>query len=331
MADKKKKYELEIMIAGGTDRSLEASIRRARKEIDHLEKNAGLSAQKIGDSFGGMSVKGINSLAKVSDHAFDAMVKGSKSAALGITAALGAATMTGMGFESQMSTVQAISQASEADMRKLTSLAKEMGETTQFTAEEAGQGLEYMASAGWTTQQMLDGLPGVMYLAAASGEGLALSSEIVTGTLTAFGKNASEAARFADVLAQAAAASNTDVAGLGGTLEYVAPVAGALKYSYEDVAIAAGLMANANIKGEKAGTALRAALTNLAKPTEQMQGYMDDLSLSLTDSNGNIVSLRELLGDAREGFAKLSEAQKAEYAAGIAGIACNRQCFSGRF
>ena len=142
MADKKKKYELEIMIAGGTDRSLEASIRRARKEIDHLEKNAGLSAQKIGDSFGGMSVKGINSLAKVSDHAFDAMVKGSKSAALGITAALGAATMTGMGFESQMSTVQAISQASEADMRKLTSLAKEMGETTQFTAEEAGQGLE---------------------------------------------------------------------------------------------------------------------------------------------------------------------------------------------
>lgn len=319
MADKKKKYELEIMIAGGTDRSLEASIRRARKEIDHLEKNAGLSAQKIGDSFGGMSVKGINSLAKVSDHAFDAMVKGSKSAALGITAALGAATMTGMGFESQMSTVQAISQASEADMRKLTSLAKEMGETTQFTAEEAGQGLEYMASAGWTTQQMLDGLPGVMYLAAASGEGLALSSEIVTGALTAFGKNASEAARFADVLAQAAAASNTDVAGLGGTLEYVAPVAGALKYSYEDVAIAAGLMANANIKGEKAGTALRAALTNLAKPTEQMQGYMDDLSLSLTDSNGNIVSLRELLGDAREGFAKLSEAQKAEYAAGIAG------------
>lgn len=319
MAGKKSKYELEIMIAGETDRSLGASIKRARKEIDSLEKYAGLSAQKIGDSFGGMSVKGIDSLGKVADRVFGTVVKGSQMAAAGTAGLLGASTMLGMGFESQMSTVQAISQASGSDMQRLTALAKKMGETTQFTAEEAGQGLEYMASAGWTTQQMLDGLPGVMYLAAASGEDLALSSEIVTGALTAFGKGADEAVRFADVLAEAAAASNTDVAGLGGTLEYVAPVAGALKYSYEDVAIAAGLMANANIKGEKAGTALRATLTNLAKPTNQMQGYMDALSLSLTDSNGKILSLRELLGDAREGFSKLSEAQKAEYAAGIAG------------
>lgn len=319
MAGKKSKYELEIMIAGETDRSLGASIKRARKEIDSLEKYAGLSAQKIGDSFGGMSVKGIDSLGKVADRVFGTVVKGSQMAAAGTAGLLGASTMLGMGFESQMSTVQAISQASGSDMQRLTALAKKMGETTQFTAEEAGQGLEYMASAGWTTQQMLDGLPGVMYLAAASGEDLALSSEIVTGALTAFGKGADEAVRFADVLAEAAAASNTDVAGLGGTLEYVAPVAGVLKYSYEDVAIAAGLMANANIKGEKAGTALRVTLTNLAKPTNQMQGYMDALSLSLTDSNGKILSLRELLGDAREGFSKLSEAQKAEYAAGIAG------------
>lgn len=317
MADKKSRYELEIMIAGGTDRSLEASIKKARKELNSLERSAGLAG--AGETFGGMSVKGINSLGKLSDQVFGSVVKGSKMAAAGVAGLLSASAVTGMGFESQMSTVQAIAQASESDMQKLTDLAKEMGETTQFTAEEAGQGLEYMASAGWTTQQMLDGLPGIMYLAAASGEDLALSSEIVTGALTAFGKGAGEASRFADVLAQAAAASNTDVAGLGGTLEYVAPVAGSLKYSYEDVAIAAGLMANANIKGEKAGTALRATLTNLAKPTEQMQGYMDELSLSLTDSNGKILSLRELLGDAREGFSKLSEAEKAEYAAGIAG------------
>ena len=148
MAGKKSKYELEIMIAGETDRSLGASIKRARKEIDSLEKYAGLSAQKIGDSFGGMSVKGIDSLGKVADRVFGTVVKGSQMAAAGTAGLLGASTMLGMGFESQMSTVQAISQASGSDMQRLTALAKKMGETTQFTAEEAGQGLEYMASAG---------------------------------------------------------------------------------------------------------------------------------------------------------------------------------------
>ena len=319
MASGKKNYELEIVISGGTDASLGSSIQKARKEIDRLERQAKLSSESLSESFFGMDTKGVDALGKASDRVFGAMLKGGTAAAGGFAAILGASAGVGMGFESQMSTVQAIAQASERDIERLTEKAEEMGRTTQFTAEEAGQGLEYMASAGWSTQQMLDGLPGVMYLAASSGEGLALSADIVTGTLTAFGREAGEAARLADVLAMTSAATNTDVAGLGNAMEYVAPVAGALGYSFEDVSIAVGMMSNANIKGEKAGTALRTMLTNLAKPTAQMQSYMDKLNLSMTDMNGEMIPLRELLTDIRNGFSGLTEAERAEYAAGIAG------------
>lgn len=315
----KKNYELEIMISGGTDSSLASSIKKARKEIDSLERSAHLSAKGMDDAFGGMSVKGIDALGGMSDKVFGAMIKGGAAAAAGLAAGLTAATSVGMGFESQMSTVQAISQASEADMRKLTALAKEMGETTQFSAEEAGKGLEYMAMASWKTQDMIGGLPGIMYLAAASGEDLGSVSDIVTDAMTAFGMQANEAGHFADVLAQASASSNTNVSMMGETFQYVAPVAGAYGYLIEDVAIATGLMANAGIKGQKAGTAMRTMLTNLAKPTKQMQGYMDDLKISLTDGNKEMKSFRVLLGEMRTAFAGLTEAKKAEYAAGIAG------------
>lgn len=319
MESGKKNYELEIMISGGTDASLSSSIRKARKELDGLEKQAGLSAKGIGDSFGGMSVKGIDALGSAADRVFGAIVSGGKAAAAGITAALGASAAVGMRFEAQMGTVSAISQASAEDMEKLTSLAKEMGETTQFTAEEAGRGLEYMAMAGWKTQDMLNGLPGVMYLAAASGEELGTVSDIVTDAMTAFGMNAGESARFADVLAQASASSNTNVAMMGETFQYIAPVAGAFGYTIEDVAVATGLMASAGIKGQKAGTAMRAMLTNLAKPTKQVQGYMSALSISLTDTQGNMKPFRKQMEELRGAFAGLTEAQRAEYAAGIAG------------
>ena len=170
-----------------------------------------------------------------------------------------------------MSTVQAISQASSSEMKQLKEVAAEMGRTTKFSATEAGQGLEYMAMAGWKTQEMVSGLPGIMYLAAASGEELGTVSDIVTDAMTAFGLQADQSARFADVLAQASSSSNTNVAMMGATFQYVAPVAGSFGYTIEDVATATGLMANAGIKGEKAGTAMRTMLTNLAKPTKQMR------------------------------------------------------------
>ena len=245
-----------------------------------------------------------------------------KVAALGV-AAVGAfaafSVKTGMDFEAQMSKVQAISGATATEVEALTAKAKEMGATTKFSATESAQALEYMAMAGWKTDQMIGGLPGIMNLAAASGEDLAEISDIVTDALTAFGLKASDSAHFADVLAKASSSSNTNVSLMGNTFQYVAPVAGALGYSIEDTAVAIGLMANAGIKGEKAGTALRGALTNLAKPSDTVAAYMDALNVSLTDAQGNVKPLSALMVDLRQKFAGLTDAQKAEYAAGIAG------------
>lgn len=319
VAGKKGKYELEIMIAGTTDKSLEAAIKKARGELSRLERSAGLSSKAVSDSFGGMSIRGIDNLAAISDKAFAGIKIAAGATAAGITAVLGASIAAGSGFEAQMSTVRAISGASEKDMERLTDIAEEMGRTTKFSATESGKGLEYMAMAGWKTEDMLNGLPGIMNLAAASGEELGRVSDIVTDAMTAFGMQANESARFADVLAQASASSNTNVAMMGETFQYVAPIAGSFGYTIEDVALATGLMANSGIKGEKAGTALRGMLTNLAKPTKQMRGYMEELKISLTDSIGEMKPFRDLLGELKIGFSGLTEAQKAEYAAGIAG------------
>lgn len=252
-----------------------------------------------------------------------------KVAALG-TAAVGAfgafAIKSGMDFEAQMSKVEALVtagsddiQVNAANMQRLTDAAKQMGATTKFSATESAQALEYMAMAGWKTDQMVSGLPGIIYLAAASGEELGAVSDIVTDALTGFKLKASDAAHFADVLATAASNSNTNVALMGETFKYAAPVAGSLGYSIEDTAVAIGVMANAGIKGEQAGTALRGILTNLAKPSDQVAGYMDALGISLTDTSGNVKPLSTLMADLREKFSGLTAAQQAEYAAGIAG------------
>lgn len=225
----------------------------------------------------------------------------------------------GADFEAGMSEVQAIARASASDMELLKEKAKEMGAETKFSATESAAAFKYMAQAGWNTEDMLNGISGVMSLAAASGEDLALTADIVTDSLTAFGLEAKDAAHFSDVLAMTANATNTDVANLGYTFKYVAPVAGALGYSIEDMSVAIGLMANSGIKAETAGTALRTTLTNLAKPTQQMTGYMEELGISLTDAQGNVKPFNEVMVDLREGFKGLTEAQKAEYAAGIAG------------
>ncbi len=243
-----------------------------------------------------------------------ALIAGAALAGLGL-----ASTKVGMDFEEQMSKVESISGASAEEMIGLENAAKQMGATTKFSASESGQALEYMAMAGWKSQQMIDGLPGIMNLAAASGEELGLVSDIVTDSLTAFGLQASDSAHFADVLAQASAASNTSVAMMGDTFRYAAPVAGALGYSIEDMSVAIGLMANAGIKGEMAGTSLRGMLTNLAKPTAQTGKYIEALGLSMTDAAGEVKPMSALLAELREKFAGLTEAQKAEYAAGIAG------------
>lgn len=171
----------------------------------------------------------------------------------------------------------------------------------------------------WKTDEMLGGLEGIMNLAAASGEELAATSDIITDALTAFGMSASESGHFADVLAVASSNANTNVGMMGETFKYVAPVAGALGYSAEDTALAIGLMANSGIKASQAGTALRSIMSRLAKPTDEVESAMKKLGISLTDSNGNMKSLNEVMRDLRKGFSGLSEAQAAQMAAALGG------------
>lgn len=230
-----------------------------------------------------------------------------------------AAVKIGMSFESQMSKVQAISGATGDELSALTEKAKEMGETTKFSATESAQALEYMAMAGWKTEDMLGGIEGVMNLAAASGEDLATTADIVTDALTAFGMSASESGHFADVLAVASSNANTNVSMMGETFKYVAPVAGALGYSAEDTALAIGLMANSGIKAGQAGTALRAIMSRMAKPTDEVEAAMQRLGISLTDSQGNMKSLNDMLKDLRDGFSGLTEAEAAQMAAALGG------------
>lgn len=222
-------------------------------------------------------------------------------------------------FEQQMSAVGAISGAVGEDFEALTKKAMQMGADTKFSAKEAADALMYMGMAGWNTQEMLNGLEGTMYLAAASNEDLGLVSDIVTDSMSAFGLKAEQAGHFADVLAATATKSNTDVAKMGYTFKYVAPLAGALGYTIEDASIAIGTMADSGIKGEQAGTALRSLLTRMASPTKQSAAAMSQLGVSLTDASGNIKPFRVVLEDLRKSFAGLSKDQQAQYASMLSG------------
>ena len=222
-------------------------------------------------------------------------------------------------FEKGMSTVQSISGATGTDLEMLSKKAKEMGLKTKYSASESAEAFKYMAMAGWKAGEMADGIEGVMYLAGATGEDLAGTSDIVTDALTAFGMQAKDTNKFVDVLAQTANKSNTSVSMLGESFKYVAPVAGALKFNAQDVSTALGLMANSGIKASSAGTALRSLFTRMAKPTKESQTAMDALGISLTDSQGNMKSLDTIMRETRKSFAGLTESQKAQYAAALAG------------
>lgn len=222
-------------------------------------------------------------------------------------------------FESMMSQVKAISGATGQAFDDLTAKAQEMGATTKFTATESAEAFNYMAMAGWKPQQMIDGISGIMSLAAASGEDLGTTSDIVTDALTAFGMTASESGHFADVLAQASANANTNVSMLGESFKYVAPVAGAMKYSIEDTSLALGLMASANVKGSMSGTALKTSIANMVKPTNDMAEAMDKYGISVTDGEGNLKSLKGVIDNIRGSLGGLSRDEQTAVASTIWG------------
>lgn len=262
---------------------------------------------------------GVDKITSIAKTGLKSAVGAISAVSAALTAAGGYAIKVGSDFEAGMSEVSAISGATSEDLEALTAKAKEMGAITKFSATESAEAFKYMAMAGWKTEDMLGGIEGIMNLAAASGEDLATVSDICTDALTAFGLQAGDSAHFADVLAKAASNSNTNVGMMGYTFKYVAPIAGAMKYSIEDTAVAIGLMANAGIKGEQAGTSLRAMLTRLVKPTDESAAAMEKLGITATNSDGSMKPLSETIGDLRTAFAGLTDSEKAEYAANIAG------------
>lgn len=222
-------------------------------------------------------------------------------------------------FQESMSTVEALSGAAGNEMEILTAKAKEMGATTKFTAQEASQAMQYMSMAGWDASAMTAGLGGVMQLAAASGEELGTVSDIVTDALTAFGMTANDTNRFVDILAATATKSNTNVSMLGESFKYAAPLCGTLGYSAQDAAVALGLMANSGIKSSQAGTTLKTALANLSAPTEKQAAVMDDLNISMTNTDGTMKTMMDLTKNLRSAFSGLSEAEQASAASTIFG------------
>lgn len=234
--------------------------------------------------------------------------------------ALGTASVkTAADFESSMSKVAAVSGASGKELEDLTKKAREMGSKTKFSASEAAEAMNYMAMAGWKTEDMLSGIEGVMNLAAASGEDLATTSDIVTDALTAFGLSAQDSGHFADVLAAASSNANTNVSMMGETFKYCAPIAGALGFSVEDTAEAIGLMANAGIKSTQAGTSLRTIMTNLSGEVKICGENIGEVTVATTNADGSMRDLSDILADCRTAFSGLSESEKAAAAESLVG------------
>ena len=238
----------------------------------------------------------------------------------GAVTALGtAAVKTAADFDTAMSQVAAVSGATGSDLDALREKAREMGSKTKFSASEAAEAMNYMAMAGWKTGDMLDGIEGIMNLAAASGEDLATTSDIVTDALTALGLSAADSGHFADILAAASSNANTNVSMMGETFKYCAPVAGALGFSAEDTAEAIGLMANAGIKSSQAGTAMRTMLTNLTGEVTFAGESFGELTIQTTNADGSMRSLGDILADCRVAFSQMSESEKAANAEALVG------------
>lgn len=293
--------------------ALQREIVETEQELRRLQQEAATTNTALAkiDEIGGKMENVGNSIA------------GAGKKMMGVTTVVGglgvAAVKTAADFDSAMSQVAAVSGATGDDLQKLRDKAREMGEKTKFSASEAAEAMNYMAMAGWKTGDMLGGIDGIMNLAAASGEDLATTSDIVTDALTALGMSASDSAHFADILAAASSNANTNVSMMGETFKYCAPVAGALGFSAEDTAEAIGLMANAGIKSSQAGTTMRTMLTNLTGEVTFVGDAFGELTVQTTNTDGSMRSLGDILKDCRGAFSQMSESEKAANAEALVG------------
>ena len=293
--------------------ALQREIIETEQRLRSLEEQANQSAtalQKIGATGEKLQTVG-NKISSVGQKLLPVT---------GVVTGLGtAAVKTAADFDSAMSRVAAVSGATGSDFDSLRDKAREMGAKTKFSATEAADAMNYMAMAGWKTEDMLSGIEGVMYLAAASGEDLATTSDIVTDALTAFGLTATDSGHFADVLAAASSNANTNVSMMGETFKYCAPVAGALGFSVEDTAEAIGLMGNAGIKASQAGTSMRSIMTNLTGDVKLSGAAIGDVTIATTNADGSMRSLSAILADCRVAFGGMTEAEKANNAEALVG------------
>lgn len=311
MSTKGKEYKLAIRIAGIIDKSFTTSLAATNTSLRS-------TLTSVNNDFL-MLDKGFNKIATFGKRCFKTIATAAGVAAVAIGAAAVAAVKVGSEFEAQMSTVQTISGATSDEMVLLSNKARELAESSVFSAKEVGNAMEYMGMAGWKTEQILAGICGVLDLAAASGEDFSLVSDIVTDDLTAFNMTADETQRMVDVMAQAAMNSNTNVAMMGDTFKYAGAVAGAMGYQIEDIAIATGLMASSGVKASMAGTTLRNIITRMAKPTKESSEAMKALGLSLEKGDGTMYSFLEIMEKLRSSMKGMSATQKAYYAAELGG------------
>ena len=293
--------------------ALQREIIETERNLRDLERQADQSAvalQKIAAT--GEKLKTVGSA-----------IEGVGQKLMPVTAAVGgiatAAVKVASDFDSAMSQVAAVSGATGKELEALRDKAREMGSRTKFSASEAAEAMNYMAMAGWKTSDMLSGIEGIMNLAAASGEDLATTSDIVTDALTALGLSAEDSGHFADILAAASSNANTNVSMMGETFKYCAPVAGALGFTAEDTAEAIGLMANAGIKSSQAGTAMRSMMTNLTGEVKFVGDAFGELTIQTTNTDGSMRSLGDILTDCRTAFAQMSESEKAANAEALVG------------
>jgi len=299
--------EAGVDTADLSGKSAELSARL--KELKEEQEEAAKGAQTFGEkAASGFSAAG----AALAAAGIAAAVNGVKDAFAACVEAAGS-------FEASMSAVEALSQANAREMAALSAEAKDLGATTKFTAGESADAMGYMAMAGWDAREMLSGMPGVLNLAAASGEDLAMVSDIVTDSLSAFGLTAADTARFADVLAAAATNSNTNVAIMGETFKMSASVAGALGYSVEDVAAAMGLMANSGVKGSIAGTALRNTFNGLLEGVTLTGAAFGEYEYNAVRADGTMKSFGDTIEELRERFDQMTEAERVSNAMAIAG------------
>ena len=305
-------YKIAVASASATMQRASMSASTYRTALSNIQREAASASRSIAN------IQAVQSAQQRFSSAYAGI--GSTVAGAGMVAApLIGAVSTAMDFEAAMSKVKAITGSNAEEMSKLNAQARELGRTTMFSASQAAEAMTYLGMAGWGTEQIMAGMPGLLDLAAASGSDLATVADIVSDDLTAFGMKAEQAGHMADVMAAASSNANTNVEMMGMTFKYAGAVAGALGYSLEDVSLATGLMANAGIKGEQAGTSLRAIMTRLISPPSDAAKSLDKLGISAKNADGTVKPFRQTMQELREKFAGLSDAEKAELASSIAG------------